>query len=117
MDATAILERLEGLGVTLTLDGDEVVARPGDRVPPNLIPTMKACKSGIIELLTYQRNQQREAVLSDLDFCTCGQWKGPCHTGLPCPNCSTPSLCPVCSGCRRCWLEKFCTSLVGRPTG
>ena len=117
MDATAILERLEGLGVTLTLDGDEVVARPGNKVPRDLIPTMKACKPGIVELLTHPKEQQPEGTFIDVGLCSCGQWEGLCHTGLICPNCYTPSLCPECGGCRRCWLEKFCRSLVGRPTG
>lgn len=54
MNATAILERLEGLGVTVTLDGDEVVARPGNKVPRDLIPAMKACKPQLIDEIKKQ---------------------------------------------------------------
>ncbi|MCZ6866296.1 MAG: hypothetical protein O7E55_03065 [Chloroflexi bacterium] len=51
MNATVILHTLEGLGVTVTLDGDEIVARPGSLVPPDLIPAMKACKPQLIDEL------------------------------------------------------------------
>ena len=117
MDATAMLERLEGLGVTLTLDGDEVVARPGNKVPRDLIPRMKACKPGLVELLTPLKEQLPRGTSSDAGVCSWGQWEGLCHTGLICPNCHTPSRCPLCGGCRRCWLERFCKTLTGRPKG
>ena len=51
INATAILDRLAGLGVTVTLDGDQIVARPGSLVPRELIPTMKACKPQLIDEL------------------------------------------------------------------
>ena len=107
MDATAMLVRLENLGVSLTIDGDDVVARPGNRVPRELIPEMKACKPQLVELLAPP----------DADLCRCDQWEGPCKTGLLCLSCFTPSRCSRCNGCRRCWLVKFCKSLIGRARG
>lgn len=65
MNATAILDKLEGLGVTVTLDGAEIVARPGNKVPRDLIPAMKACKPQLIDEL---RNRGKNHWLTTLPF-------------------------------------------------
>ena len=51
MDAAAVLERLEGLGVSVTLRGDTLVVRPGSSVPEDLVPEVRAHKPEIVERL------------------------------------------------------------------
>ena len=56
--AAAILEMLIELGVSAELDGSDIIFKPIEKIPPDLIPDIRACKSQIIALLhvrTYER--------------------------------------------------------------
>ena len=82
MDAAAILDRLSDLGVTATLDGETLVLTPGNKIPEDLVPEVKAHKPEIVNALRYCR------------ACICdAQYGG----GPPCPACND-------RGCRDCGL-------------
>lgn len=51
MEAAAILEKLDDLGVTTKLDGLDIVFKPIDKIPVELIPDIRANKFQIISLL------------------------------------------------------------------
>ena len=55
MDATAVLERLDRLGVSVQLDGPDLILRPGFRVPPELVGEVRAHKAQIVAALSYRR--------------------------------------------------------------
>ena len=68
MTAIEVMDRLRDLGVSLTLDGDELVVRPGSRIPPGLVPELERCTGEIIDYLgrpnmarRYQRLYPGEA--------------------------------------------------------
>ena len=50
MDVAAVLDRLTAIGVTVDVDGDELVLRPGSLVPDLMLEEVRAVKP---ELLTY----------------------------------------------------------------
>ncbi|MCH7705990.1 MAG: ABC transporter substrate-binding protein [Chloroflexi bacterium] len=86
----------ENLGVEVTVDGDEVVLRPGSRVPSDMIPPLRQAKAEILALLTHVPDYSITA-------CTCAQPVG--GTGPErCGACQLPLLCPNCPGCRGCKL-------------
>jgi hypothetical protein len=51
MDAIAILDRLREVGVTVRPDGDDLVLKPGDRIPPDLYEPIRAYKPQIMDIL------------------------------------------------------------------
>ena len=51
MNAIAILEKLDDLGVSATGEGEELVVRPGGKVPRDLIPEIREHKPEIVEHL------------------------------------------------------------------
>ena len=51
MDAVSILDRLREVGVTVRPDGDELVLKPGARIPPDLYGPIKANKPQIMDIL------------------------------------------------------------------
>lgn len=51
MDATAILEKLNSLGVSVELDGPDIVCDPGDKIPDDMVPDIQEHKREIIGLL------------------------------------------------------------------
>jgi len=51
VDAGAILERLEGIGIEITIAGDKLQFRPGSAVPPELLSDIKAHKQEIMTVL------------------------------------------------------------------
>ena len=55
MDATAILEKLNNLGVVVTVAGDRLRLEPGSRVPTDLVEDLHRYKSEIITFLTRPR--------------------------------------------------------------
>ena len=62
MSAVELLEELQSCGVSVSLDQDELVLRPGSQVPPDLIPILKQSKPEIVEHLRQwdkERQQQR----------------------------------------------------------
>lgn len=50
MDLSAVLDRLIAMGVTVDVDGDELVLRPGSLVPDPMLEDVRAVK---LELLAY----------------------------------------------------------------
>ena len=55
MDATAVLERLDRLGVSIQLDGPDLILRPGSRVPADVLENVRAHKPEIIAHLRKPR--------------------------------------------------------------
>jgi hypothetical protein len=51
MAAAAILERLGGLGVTVSVTGDRLRLEPGSRVPAELVKELRAHKKAVISFL------------------------------------------------------------------
>ena len=50
--AAAILERLQGLGVAIVVDGHALRLRPASLLPPELLEEVRCCKPEVIALLT-----------------------------------------------------------------
>ena len=55
MNAAAVLEQLDRLGVSVQLDGPDLLLQPGSRVPPALLPELRACKGEIVAALSHRR--------------------------------------------------------------
>lgn len=53
-DTVALLEKLNTLGVSIVLEGNELVFRPGNKLPTDLIPELKTHKPEIVERLRQQ---------------------------------------------------------------
>lgn len=51
MEAAAILEKLDSLGVSVELDGLDIVCDPGDKIPDDMVPDIQEHKREIIGLL------------------------------------------------------------------
>ena len=49
--AAELLEQLQSFGVSVSVDQDELVLRPGNKVPADLLPEVRQHKAGIIEHL------------------------------------------------------------------
>ena len=49
--AIELLEQLQSCGVSVSVDQDELVLRPGNKVPADLLPEVRQHKAGIIEQL------------------------------------------------------------------
>jgi hypothetical protein len=49
--AIQLLEQLKSCGVSVSVDQDELVLRPGNKVPADLLPEVRQHKAGIIEQL------------------------------------------------------------------
>ena len=49
--AIELLEQLRSCGVSVSVDQDELVLRPGNKVPADLLPEVRQHKVGIIEQL------------------------------------------------------------------
>ena len=49
--AAELLEQLQSFGVSVSVDQDELVLRPGNKVPADLLPEVRQHKAGIIEQL------------------------------------------------------------------
>jgi len=96
MGAAELLKELEILGVEVTVDGDEMVLRPGARVPSEMLDPLRQAKAEIMALLTHVPDYSSTA-------CVCDQPVG--GTGPErCGTCQLPLLCPNCPGCRGCKL-------------
>ena len=50
--AIELLEQLRSCGVSVSLDHDELVLRPGNKVPSGLLPDVQVHKAALIALLT-----------------------------------------------------------------
>ena len=96
MGAAELLKELEILGVEVTADGDEMVLRPGARVPSDMLGSLRQAKAEIMALLIYVPDYSVTA-------CVCNQpigGTGPERCGI----CGLALLCPDCPGCRGCRL-------------
>ena len=51
MEPIAMLERLEKMGIQITIAGDKLQFRPGSAVPPELIPEIKEHKQELLKIL------------------------------------------------------------------
>ena len=67
MDAVQVLTELQEYGVSLTLEGDDIVASPASRIPDNLRPEIREHKSEIVEHLRHMPGQE------ECQPCTCNE--------------------------------------------
>ena len=51
METNELLERIYRLGVSMTLDGDDIVLKPGDKVPAGMLPELKVHKTALVRHL------------------------------------------------------------------
>ena len=58
MAAVELLERLGACGVSVSLDRDELVLRPGNKVPSDLLPALRQHKAELIALLACPPNAE-----------------------------------------------------------
>ena len=96
MGAVELLKELQTLGVEVTADGEEIVLRPGARVPAKMLGPLRQAKNEIMALLTQDPDYSITA-------CICVRAIGPTGT-TPCTVCDLPLLCPDCARCRGCKL-------------
>ena len=52
-DIAAVLDRLTGLGVTVDVDGDELVLRPGSLVPDPMLEEVRSAKPELLAYLSW----------------------------------------------------------------
>ena len=55
MDATALLGRLDTMGIIITVDGEKLLLEPGSRVPPELVEDLRQHKVEVIRHLRDYR--------------------------------------------------------------
>ena len=96
MGAAELLKELETFGVVVTADGDEMVLRPGARVPSKMLDPLRQAKAEIMVLLTHILDYSITACACDLPIGPTGSQR--------CGTCGLPLLCPNCPGCRGCKL-------------
>ena len=61
MGAAELLGQLRSCGVSVALDRDELVLRPGSKVPARLLFEVRQRKSGILAVLTAQESKEPTA--------------------------------------------------------
>ena len=89
MGATAILEHLADLGISVTMHRDALVLRPGSKVPEPLVAELKEHKGAIIERLRHQPRRCLPCLCDDLE-----------GGGASCPACKGRKS-RDCGGCLR----------------
>lgn len=66
MDASAILDELSDLGISVRVDGSDILCRPGGRIPTGLKSQIRANKSAIVaELKLLERLRKGQMWLSN----------------------------------------------------
>jgi len=102
MGAVELLKELETLGVSVSVDGDEMVLRPGARVPSEMMGPLRRAKDEIMAMLTLPTGA-----------CTCDplpsrtEHGALAHAGCGptyerCSKCGKVWQCKLCQGCRYC---------------
>ena len=51
MEAVTLLNELEKLGVSVTVEGDRLILEPGSQVPSDLVPELKSHKQELMSIL------------------------------------------------------------------
>jgi len=104
MGAVELLQELETLGISVSVDGVELVLRPGARVPSEMMGPLREAKTEIMALLVEVVD---DVLVDDVDYsltaCICSKPVGPTNSDR-CQVCELPLLCPSCPGCRGCKL-------------
>lgn len=59
MESSLIIERLADVGVSMTLEDGELVARPGSKVPTELDSVIGENKPALVEYLSQQKKAKR----------------------------------------------------------
>ena len=75
--APAVLDRLDAIGVNVTIDGQKLLLRPGSRVPPDLVEELRQRK---LEVLAYLRRMSAQDsfepwVLREWRWVSIPQWQ------------------------------------------
>ncbi len=60
MDAHSMLDRLREAGISVSIDGDDLVLNPGSKVPPDLAESIRLNKPRIMDAL----RERKPAVVS-----------------------------------------------------
>jgi hypothetical protein len=97
MSATAVLERLESLGVIVTVDGEALELEPASKVPVDLVTEVHENLPEIIERLQRQLVPPSTHERLRCRACTCNDAIG---GGDHCPACKGRG-CRDCGGCLR----------------
>jgi hypothetical protein len=84
-----LMNQLRGLGVTVCAEDGELVIRPGNKVPPALVPELKEHKAALLSLL------------SRMCFCP-SPMPSAVINGPECQQCHLSGWCQTCGGCRWC---------------
>ena len=106
MGAVELLEELQSCGISVSLDQDELVLRPGSQVPPDLLAEIREHKAQILEFLSIRSMHPAtpcccDPLPSQAEFGAMAQAGcGPKYER--CNVCGYMWQCKVCGGCRRC---------------
>lgn len=82
MGARDLLDQLARIGVTVTLDGDRLVARPASGLDIDMLAALRACKPEVLALLAEPAPADRPAVVTQR--CT------DCNHLAPAKTCTAP---------------------------
>jgi hypothetical protein len=102
-----LLADLKASGVSITVDGPDLVLEGEHEPPPELLAELKEHKPELLALLSHQP--------AAANPCECQPPNLPRadYSGNPCPACGKASRCPACGQCRGCteraWIEGFHT--------
>jgi hypothetical protein len=89
MQAHQIFKALTDLGVTIRVDGTDLVVVPKSKVPDNLVSELRGHKAKLLALLT------------GVCFCKSPMPRADVENH-PCQRCDLAGRCTVCGGCRWC---------------
>ena len=106
MGAVELLEELQSYGVSVSLDQDELVLRPGSQVPADLLSEVREYKAQILEFLSIRPTYPAtpcncDPLPSQAEFGPMAQ-AGCGPTYERCDACGYTWRCKLCSGCRYC---------------
>ena len=67
MGATELLHELRARGISVSLDGSELILRPGSRLPPDLLKEIRQRKAEIMSLVCQKKARVGDGQLPPLD--------------------------------------------------
>jgi hypothetical protein len=65
--ATELLDELQAQGISVSLDGSELVLRPGSKLPPDLLKEIRQRKAEIMSLVCQKKARVGDGQLPPLD--------------------------------------------------
>ena len=70
MELQTILDRLQQLGISLTIAGDRIQYRPASRMPPDLAEALRGHKTELLQTL-----KQRQTPKPDFSYWVLEEWR------------------------------------------